>query len=94
MLWGGFPYVFQAALLAVFIALAWISWGVFAPAGVPDKLFAKPNNQFVHYRQVPAFEIQVPGKMRLNSTASPVVRDGEACPGLWSIEEIDGLKIL
>lgn len=43
MLWGGFPYVFQAAMLAVFIALALISWGVYAPEGVNAKLFAKTN---------------------------------------------------
>ena len=43
MLWRGFPYVFQAAMLAVFVALAVISWGVHAPAGVNAKLFAKTN---------------------------------------------------
>lgn len=42
-LWGGFPYVFQAAMLAVFVALAVISWGVHAPEGVNAKLFAKTN---------------------------------------------------
>lgn len=41
--WRGFPYVFQAAMLAVFIALAVISWGVHAPEGVNAKLFAKTN---------------------------------------------------
>ena len=43
MLWGGFPYVFQAAMLAGFVALAVISWGVYAPEGVNAKLFAKTN---------------------------------------------------
>lgn len=43
LLWGGFPYVFQAAMLAVFVALAVISWGVYAPEGVNAKLFAKTN---------------------------------------------------
>ncbi len=41
--WAGFPYVFQAALLVVFVAMAVVSWGVIAPAGVSDKLFAKSN---------------------------------------------------
>lgn len=43
VLWGGFPYVFQAGLLVVFVALAVIGLGCVAPAGVPDKLFAKSN---------------------------------------------------
>lgn len=43
MLWGGFPYVFQVAMLVVFVALAVISWGVYAPTGVNAKLFAKTN---------------------------------------------------
>jgi polyferredoxin len=41
--WAGFPYVFQAALLAIFVALAVLAWGVYPPDGVPDKLFAKSN---------------------------------------------------
>ena len=41
--WGGFPYVVQAAMLAVFIALAVLSWGVYAPPGANPKLFAKTN---------------------------------------------------
>ena len=41
--WAGFPYAFQAALLAVFVGLAMMSWRVTAPAGVSDKLFAKSN---------------------------------------------------
>lgn len=41
--WSGFPYVFQAILLAVFVTFAAISWNQFAPAGAPDKLFAKTN---------------------------------------------------
>jgi polyferredoxin len=43
MLWGGFPYLFQVAMLVVFVALAVISWGVYAPTGVNGKLFAKTN---------------------------------------------------
>jgi polyferredoxin len=41
--WRGFPYVFQAAMLAVFVCLAILSWQRFAPAGAADKLFAKTN---------------------------------------------------
>jgi polyferredoxin len=43
VLWPGFPYVFQALMLAVFISLAVIGWGNFAPEGVNDKLYAKTN---------------------------------------------------
>jgi polyferredoxin len=43
VLWGGFPYVFQAVLLAVFVALIVLAWGVHAPDGVSGKLFAKTN---------------------------------------------------
>lgn len=41
--WRGFPYVFQAAMLAVFLALAVIGWGRFAPSGVGQKLYAQTN---------------------------------------------------
>jgi len=41
VLWSGFPYIFQAAALAAFIALAVFGWGQFAPQGANDKLFAK-----------------------------------------------------
>jgi len=41
--WAGFPYIFQAGLLAIFIALAVLAWGVHAPDGVPGKLYAKSN---------------------------------------------------
>jgi polyferredoxin len=41
--WAGFPYVFQAALLAVFIGLAAFAWGLYPPEGVPGKLYAKSN---------------------------------------------------
>jgi NAD-dependent dihydropyrimidine dehydrogenase PreA subunit len=41
--WGGFPYVFQAVLLALFLFLAISAWNVYPPAGVPDKLYAKSN---------------------------------------------------
>ena len=43
VLWAGFPYVFQAALLAVFIAMAVLSWNLYPPEGVPDKVFAKSH---------------------------------------------------
>lgn len=43
LLWGGFPYLFQTVMLAVFIGLAVISWGVHAPSGVNAKLFAKTH---------------------------------------------------
>lgn len=43
VLWVGFPYVFQIALLVVFIGLAILGWGVRTPEGIPDKLFAKTN---------------------------------------------------
>lgn len=38
-----FPYVIQAAILAVFIGLAIFGWGQFAPEGVPAKQFAQTN---------------------------------------------------
>jgi len=38
-----FPYLFQAAILAVFIGLAIFGWGQFAPEGVPAKQFAQTN---------------------------------------------------
>ena len=43
ILWHGFPYVFQAFMLLVFIGLSVLGWRHFAPAGVSDKLFAKAN---------------------------------------------------
>ncbi len=41
--WSGFPYVFQAGLLAAFVALAALGWGRTAPPGVPAKTFAKSH---------------------------------------------------
>lgn len=41
--WRGFPYVFQATLLAAFVIIAWLGWGHYTPEGVPDKLYAKSN---------------------------------------------------
>jgi polyferredoxin len=41
--WGGFPYIFQAATLVAFVAFAIMSWGLVAPDGVSDKLYAKTN---------------------------------------------------
>ncbi|MCR4415484.1 MAG: 4Fe-4S binding protein, partial [Thermoguttaceae bacterium] len=38
-----FPYVFQAVILAVLVALAILGWGQFAPDGVPAKQFAQTN---------------------------------------------------
>jgi hypothetical protein len=43
ILWPGFPYVFQALMLLVFVVLALIAWGHDAPAGVNGKLYAKTN---------------------------------------------------
>ncbi|MBI3947505.1 MAG: 4Fe-4S binding protein [Armatimonadetes bacterium] len=43
VLWRGFPYVFQGAMLGVLLGLAALGWGQVPPAGVPDKLFAKSN---------------------------------------------------
>jgi hypothetical protein len=43
ILWRGFPFVFQAALLLGFLSLIMLGWGRFAPAGVNEKLFAKTN---------------------------------------------------
>jgi diacylglycerol kinase family enzyme len=33
--------------------------------------FGNTNNQFVHYRQVPAFEIEVQGKLPINLDGEP-----------------------
>jgi len=41
--WRGFPYVFQAALVVVFVTMAVVAWNIHTPDGVPDKLFAKTN---------------------------------------------------
>jgi len=38
-----FPYVFQAAHLALFVALAILGWRMFAPEGVQPKQFAQTN---------------------------------------------------
>lgn len=38
-----FPYVFQIAILVVFVSLAVFGWRLFPPEGVPDKLYAKSN---------------------------------------------------
>ena len=43
VLWWGFPYMFQALLLLGYLALAFLGWRLSAPAGVPDKLYAKTN---------------------------------------------------
>ncbi len=43
VLWHGFPYVFQVAMLMVFVALVILGWGLAAPAGVPAKLYAKSS---------------------------------------------------
>lgn len=43
LLWHGSPYVFQVLLLAMFILLIALGWGVSAPDGVSDKLYAKTN---------------------------------------------------
>lgn len=41
--WWGFPYVFQATLLALFVFMAALAWGLYPPEGVNDKLFAKSS---------------------------------------------------
>ena len=41
--WWGFPYVFQATLLAFFVLMAVFAWGVYPPEGINNKLFAKSN---------------------------------------------------
>lgn len=38
-----FPYVFQTANLGLFVALAILGWGMFAPEGVQTKQFAQTN---------------------------------------------------
>jgi polyferredoxin len=41
--WAGFPYVFQAGLLAIFVFFAVFGWGIYTPKGIPDKLYGKSN---------------------------------------------------
>ncbi|MCX7887665.1 MAG: hypothetical protein N3B01_10505 [Verrucomicrobiae bacterium] len=41
--WRGFPAVFQASLLVVYVALAVLGWGLYTPSGVNTKLYAKTN---------------------------------------------------
>lgn len=43
IVWPGFPYVFQTALLLVFLGIAALGWGLYTPEGLPDKLYAKTN---------------------------------------------------
>ena len=43
MLSRGFPFVFQALILAVFIALAVLGWSHYTPEGINAKLYAKTN---------------------------------------------------
>lgn len=43
ILWRGFPYVFQAIALAVFLALLIIGWQRYTPPGVSQKLYAQTN---------------------------------------------------
>ncbi len=43
LLWRGFPEVFQAIMLAAFVALAVVGWGRLAPEGANPKLYAKAN---------------------------------------------------
>jgi polyferredoxin len=38
-----FPLIIQAAVLAVFVGLAYFSWATFPPDGVDDKLYAKTH---------------------------------------------------
>ncbi len=38
-----FPYLVQAIALAVFVALAVLAWGIYAPDGVPSKQLAQTN---------------------------------------------------
>ncbi len=33
--------------------------------------FDNPNNRFVHYRQVPEFEMEIPGKLPINLDGEP-----------------------
>lgn len=41
--WAGYPYVFQAMFLAVFLYLALLGWNRLPPEGVEGKLYAKTN---------------------------------------------------
>ena len=43
VLWRGFPYIFQAAMLVAFVAMAVLSWNAYTPPGVNAKTFAKTN---------------------------------------------------
>jgi hypothetical protein len=40
---SAFPFVFQAVMLIVFVGLGVLSWGMFAPQGIDDKLYAKTH---------------------------------------------------
>ena len=42
-LWRGFPYLFRGITLLVFVGLAVLAWGHYAPTGVNAKLYAKSN---------------------------------------------------
>lgn len=41
--WRGFPYAFQGIALVVFLLLAYLGFGVFAPETIDGKLFAQSN---------------------------------------------------
>lgn len=41
--WRGFPYVFQALMLLIFLLLMVNAWSRFTPAGINDKLYGKSN---------------------------------------------------
>lgn len=43
IMWPGFPYLIQFLMLGMFVALAVLGWGRFAPEGMNDKLYAKTN---------------------------------------------------
>jgi hypothetical protein len=43
LLWRGLPYVPQAVILTVFIAMIALSWGSFPPDGISAKLFGKSH---------------------------------------------------
>ncbi|HNR32504.1 MAG TPA: 4Fe-4S binding protein [Candidatus Hydrogenedentes bacterium] len=43
ILWRGFPYVFQAVLLATLLVLIAVAWRRYTPPGVAQKLYAQTN---------------------------------------------------